>query len=613
MNKEVFAMKFSTIRKALILLAIMLVAAIPAAALAGSGTQADPYQVKTIDDLMAIANAPSAYYKQMNNIVVNDPDVFEFENGVIGSVKENATSVEWTPVDFSGNYDGGRNAITGLYVDSDNANGGLFGTLTNATISNLFIDFSLVESDEYAGLLAGKAEGTTKITGVIVSGSVIGKTTKTMNTVGGVVGMLGKDAVIDATVSYADVTGATSYSANVGGMVGLNNGKITASAFAGNVYGTTTYYDAAIGGIAGYNVGEVSNCRTGAFGKVSGESTALVNDCYVGGIAGFNKGVVKYNVNEAEVAAKNFSSGDSIVAAGGIVGTTIDSDVYECKNAGAVNGEYAYAGGIAGVAISDSGERYVEYCKNEGKISSMYGVAGGIVGRAVAAGEGYVSIILNVENCYNTGAVEGNATGEVAGETATVESAQVNIGAEVNAYGETCSAGKLVTIVADSEQYGSTVKSSTTVNIGALRASQVGNTERWIIRYNGRTVSGVTYFAPKPVLVTLINVADATKFEILDVNVNSLSYENGVLSGTVVVRVYSPNATAATAVAGVSIGNKYVTTAFGEVNTTSRIHNVTLEFNSVPVDATGAITVNALVVGSTDAMNPHCANVKVTK
>lgn len=609
-------MKFSKFGKIFALLALMIAVAIPAAATtfsAGEGTSANPYQVTSVEHLKAMADEPSAYYKLAANIVVNDPGIFEYENGAISGVKDGATVVEWEPIDFSGTFTGGSsNYITGLYVTSDNANGGLFSTLTNATITGINLDFALIESDEYAGILAGKAEGTTTITGGVFSGSVIGKTTKTMNTVGGVVGVLGKDASInEKTVSYADVTGATSYSANVGGVAGINYGTITGAVFAGNVYGTATYYDASIGGIAGYNTGSVDNCRT-EYGKVGGESTALVNDCYVGGIVGLNKGTVEYNVNGVAVSAENFSSGDSIVAAGGVVGATIDAGISENKNTGAVTGEYAYAGGVAGIAVSDSGEMTVSACDNAGAVTSIYGVAGGIVGRAVAAGEGYVSIKLYVQNCNNTGALAGNATGEVAGETAELESASVTLGEENSAYSGTCTTYVATVITADSVQYGSAAIGNVSPNAGAVRGTQIEGTDRWILRCNGR----LTYLAPKPVMVTLVTVTDANVLEILSVDTTALSISGTTLSGTVKVKVYKPlDFTGGTAVTGFSAGNKYAATDFTELAAVSegRVEEIEVPVN-VTVDAGATtVTVNALIVDTTDAMNPLCLNKEVTK
>ena len=605
-------MKLSTLRKALILLAVMLVAAVPAAALSGSGTSSDPYLLTSYEDLLEIGNYPSAYFKQTADIVVNDPAVFTYEDGVISGVKDGADVNVWTPVDFSGTFtNGSRWYITGLYVTEENANGGLFGTLTNATVNKLYMDFALIEADENAGIIAGKAEGTTTLSSCIVSGSVIGKTTSTMNTVGGMVGTVGKNATVSAGISYADVTGATSYSANVGGVAGINYGTVTGVAFAGKVYGTATYYDASIGGVAGYNTGSVNNCRT-EYGTVGGESTALVNDCYVGGIVGLNKGEVENNVNGVAISAKNFSSGDSIVAAGGVVGATIDASIYDNKNTGALSTEYAYAGGIAGVAISDSGVTYVEACLNEGNVYCTYGVAGGIVGRAIAAGEGYVSIVLNITDCYNTGSLNGNAKGEVAGETATVDSAQVNAGEEVNAYSGTCSAGFASVITADAVQYGKTASGTVNPNAGSVRAYRVGTTDRWILRCGGRQ----TTLPPKPVMVTLITVTNAAQLEILSVDVNGLALEGTTLSGSIVVKIYKPETfNGGTAVAGFSADKKYAATEFVTLKAAAegRVEEIAIPVSATVAEGAATVTVNALIVDTTDAMNPLCENKKVSK
>jgi len=606
-------MKFTTLCKTLVLMALVIAVAVPVCALSGSGTSADPYVVTTVDDLKAIADNPSAYYRLDANIYVNDPAVFEYKDGAISGVKDGAAVVEWEPIDFSGTFDNPtKYFIAGLYVTEDNANGGLFATLTDATVDGLYLYYAFVESDEYAGVLAGKAEGETTILNTVVSGSVVGMTTKTMNTVGGLVGYLGEEATVDACASYADVTGATSYSANVGGLVGLNLGTVTKSGFGGNAYGTATYYDAAIGGIAGYNTGSVTNCRTDDLGKVGGESTALVNDCYVGGIVGLNKGTVEYNVNEATVSAENFSSGDNIVAAGGIVGATIDADISENKNTAAVTGEYAYVGGIAGVAVSDSGEMTVSACDNEGVVTSQYGVAGGIVGRAAAAGDGYVSIKLYIQFCNNTGALNGNATNEVAGETANVESAKVTIGEEASIYSETCDAKAFSSpFEADEVQYAATV----TVKINGVkkRASVLipDSTDRYMVRYHDDS----TVFVPEPTMVTLVKVTDVNELEILSVDTTALKLSGTTLSGTVVVKVYKPTTfTGGTAVTGFSAGNKYVATDFTTLKAVSegRIEEVEVPVN-VTVESGATITVNALVVDATDAMNPLCENMEVSK
>ena len=137
-------MKFSTLRKALILLALVIAVAIPAAALTGSGTSAEPYVITTAEELKMMNNS-SAYFQLGSDIVINDVSKFTFDDGVI--TEANGADA-WTPiVNFTGTLNGvTANTyvsyyITGLYVTEDSANGGLFATLDGATIKNVNFDF----------------------------------------------------------------------------------------------------------------------------------------------------------------------------------------------------------------------------------------------------------------------------------------------------------------------------------------------------------------------------------------------------------------------------------------------------------------------------------------
>ena len=609
-------MKFSTLRKALILLALVIAVAIPAAAFSGTGTSADPYVISSAEELKKMNNS-SAYFKLGDNIKINDVSEL-FDKDLIPEVNG---AEAWTPIEnFTGTLDGANFYITGLYVTEENANGGLFATLNGATIQNVNLEFALVESDEYAGILAAKAEGETSISGCIATGSVIGMTTKPMNTAGGLVGFVGKDATVSTCASYATVTGATSYSANVGGLVGLNYGTITKCGYLGNVYGTATYYDATIGGIAGYNAGNIDNCRNA--GDIGGESTAHVNDCYVGGIAGLNKGNIESceNDDNSTISVQNFTNGDSICAAGGIVGMTVDGDVDACTNNGAITGLYSYCGGIAGIAISDSGEHSIANCDNTdtGDITSEYGVAGGIVGRAAAAGEGYVSIKLHISNCYNSGDHDGIASDPMTGEKEQVESATVNVTVGAAANDNKCSALALYKFVADTVQYGEAATANTEnvsgdiVRLGKsfIKSFDTDKSDYKIVRY---TNTSDRAFMPAPVYVELVVVADASKVEILSVDASGLALNGNTLSGDVIVKVYKPNtSTDVDAVIGFSIGNKYVTTKFADVEKSDRVATVTVNVNAT-VDVTGTVIVNALVVNDQQSMEPLCKNEKVTK
>lgn len=597
-------MKLSTLRKTIVLLILMIAVSVPALAMAGSGTYSNPYQVATLEDLEAVKDNPTAYYKQVSDIVINDANLFEYKNGVIVSAKSNAK--EWVPFNFSGNYNGNGKYITGLFVSSDSKDGGLFKCLDGATVRNLNLDFALVESDECAGILASSTVGSVNIYDVLVSGSVIGKTTKTMNTAGGIVGKLGESGYLYDCVSYATVSGATSYSANIGGIVGINNGEISTSTFGGNVFGTATYYDASIGGIAGYSTGDIYESRNQ--GTVGGESTALVNDCYVGGIVGTNKGYIEYATNHSSISGKNYSTGNSICGVGGIAGVTVDGSISYCTNDAAIYGEYSYCGGIAGIAIADEGTTYVDYNDNLSSVTSSYGVAGGIVGRAVSAGEGYVSTKLYVEG-YNSGSVSGNANGAYCGETYSLESAQLYVYENEYSNQNVSSAYYITKIVADKVQSGDSLVHSLSGSTGTATEVATADSGMWIIRYTANN----DYFAPAPVLVSLSTTSASTEVEILSVDVTGLTISDGKLAGNIIVRVYTPDEnTAATVVAGVSVGSKFVTSKFATVDAKSaRIDEIIIPVDTI--SESGMIKVNILVVGNTDTMDPLCENLVVTK
>lgn len=131
----------------------------------------------------------------------------------------------------------------------------------------------------------------------------------------GLFGATGADAVIErVTLENANVTGAIS----VGGIVGLNAGKVYACTVSGTIT-QNDYKDKGIGGIVGTNSGTVAYCYSSAslvkghsrdygyFGGIVGDNSGLVDSCYnlgeigaayrVGGIVGGNTGSVKNSFN----------------------------------------------------------------------------------------------------------------------------------------------------------------------------------------------------------------------------------------------------------------------------------------------------------------------------
>lgn len=155
----------------------------------GSGTEADPYQIETAEQLAKLAadintgildlDHSKEYFK-----LTKDIDLSAHRWIPIGSGSANESFHA-----FSGYFDGNDKTITGLRVDEsdDHFSAGLFGNVTGYEIKNLKIKDAYVKTElkskdkpENAGILIGSAAqgyGTTtsvkdcSVSGIVESGS----------------------------------------------------------------------------------------------------------------------------------------------------------------------------------------------------------------------------------------------------------------------------------------------------------------------------------------------------------------------------------------------------------------------------------------------------------
>ena len=167
-----------------------------------------------------------------------------------------------------------------------------------------------------------------------------GADTLRVSIVGGIVGVGGENHVIDRCASRGTMNGLDA----MGGVVGLNEGRITDCTLSGSMGSATQDY---IGGIAGLNVGgstagTIENCTAGKNCTVTGRTA-------VGGIVGFNLsgGRVQNCTGSANV------SGTGRV--GGIAGENGGVIVLSGAKAGArrVTGSGSGVGGVIGVNTAD--------------------------------------------------------------------------------------------------------------------------------------------------------------------------------------------------------------------------------------------------------------------
>ena len=201
--------------------------------------------------------------------------------------------IDWTPIGkdnnkaYTGTFDGGGKTITGLTVTGSNKYAGLFGRIgSGGTVKNVVLEGVQITSDNssgYAGGVAGNSFGGT-IENCSVSGSVSGSfsvggvvgyqfggsitgcsssaSVKGTQRAGGVAGTTNSGATLTACYATGDVTvenDGTSY-AWAGGIVGTNGGNsILACYAAGNVSGkgSGTIY---VGGVVGENDGTLTAC-----------------------------------------------------------------------------------------------------------------------------------------------------------------------------------------------------------------------------------------------------------------------------------------------------------------------------------------------------------------
>ena len=294
-----------------------------------------------------------------------------------------------------------------------------------------------------------------------------GADTLRVSIVGGIVGVGGENHVIDRCASRGTMNGLDA----MGGVVGLNEGRITDCTLSGSMGSATQDY---IGGIAGLNVGgrtagTIKNCTAGKNCTVTGRtavggivgfnlSGGRVQNCTgsanvsgtgrVGGIAGENGGeivlsgakagtrrvtgsgsgvggVIGVNTATGTLRAADDSAQGDVIAAdsgltvrggskvGGIAGInrgTLGGASGSCltSQAAEVRAESGLAGGIAGA--QEGAAARLCFAKNLGRVTANTGAAGGIVGIGSAGS--------TVEHCIGNGSVTSSDgyAGGIAGE-----------------------------------------------------------------------------------------------------------------------------------------------------------------------------------------------------
>ena len=257
------------------------------------------YVIDSVDDLKWLATASrNVQAKLTADIKLNgDNKVLDGKGDLIAN-PDNLQ--KWTPIGtntdpFTGTFDGGGYTISGLYIDGNTNNVGLFGCIgTNGTatgtVKNVTLADSYVRGNEFVSGICGWNKGGT-LQDCHNTGTVSGTTN-----VGGVCGK--NDS---GTVDGCYNSGTVSAGFFVGGVCGINNNGSTLK----NSYNTgkVSCTNEDVGGVCGWNdASTVQGCYS--TGTVSGTTN-------VGGVCGMNsgKGTVQECYNTVTVSGNSYFGG----------------------------------------------------------------------------------------------------------------------------------------------------------------------------------------------------------------------------------------------------------------------------------------------------------------
>ena len=286
----------------------------------GAGTQEEPYQISTTDELF--------WFAGLVNGTLTDGTTKN--TAACAKLTTDITIPEgyiWTPIGsesapYTGTFDGADYNIDNLMVNNSSAYfQGFVGYLgTGGSIKNLTLGTNCsVTGSLVVGGICGYNNG------IITDCANNGKVDGNNYSVGGVCGY--SNGIITDCANSGAVSGSNE-SEWVGGICGYTKGSITDCANSGAVSGSNYY----VGGICGQNYSTITDCTNS--GAVSGSYF------YVGGICGQNNSTITDCANNGKV--------DGYDSVGGVCGCNANScTITDCANSGAVTGR-TWVGSVCG-------------------------------------------------------------------------------------------------------------------------------------------------------------------------------------------------------------------------------------------------------------------------
>ena len=235
----------------------------------GTGTEEDPYLIKTVADLQVLAKEVAGGAAFVNIHFRQDTDIDL--SGIRGGEG-------WTPIGsygatgFAGIYDGNGHTVSSLYIKSDDDGQGLFGYVTGGTVRNVVLSLCDITGNNFVGGIVGYNNGT--IDGCAVKNGTV-RVSGTFCNGGGIAGMVYGGTVTNCLVENTSIDG------NYSSLGGITGSMFNATVSGCSVTGGSINGGSHAGGIAGAN---------------EGGSLSLSNNHYTSTVKGVSGGVMSGGV-----------------------------------------------------------------------------------------------------------------------------------------------------------------------------------------------------------------------------------------------------------------------------------------------------------------------------
>ncbi len=410
----------------------------------GSGTEIEPYQIATAEDLVSIGGNIGDYDKYFVLTADIDLSEYTFDRAIIAPDMDNGDH-DYNGLPFSGQINGNEHAISNIFIDNNSGTYlGLIGQLgSNGKLMNLKMVDCQIIGRNYLGSLAGRNLGT--IEGCGSSGYILGTGDYGYGT-GGLVGR--NDSVIKSCQAAMAIEGGR----NVGGLVGFNEGPNGLIVYC-STEGTVTGNNDNTGGLVGYNCGQIKDSYSlseihglQASGGLVGQNyiNSKIEFCYasgnvygslsVGGLIGYSEcgsiiscfasgnvtgdgssigGLIGYS--ERSNITRCFAEGNVVARenknAGGLCGRSIGGEILSCYASGEVSG-ISNVGGLCG-----ENSALITKCYAKANVTGTVDSIGGFCGRHY---EGYIF------NCYSVGLITGGLSSSIGGFCGSISSGGID-------------------------------------------------------------------------------------------------------------------------------------------------------------------------------------------